>query len=290
MNSSSKNNSPLGAGGIIDAHQHFWNYDPISHAWINDDMQVIRQNFHPKDLQPVLHSNGVNGCVAVQADQTEAETDFLIELVKENNFIKGVVGWVDLRADNLHERLAHYQQTKIVKGFRHILQGEEPAFMLQESFKRGIGGLADFGFTYDLLVYPKHLSAALELVQAFPNQRFVIDHIAKPFIKDGLIDEWKTLIHSFTHSPNVSCKVSGIVTEADWKNWKSTDFTPYLDVITETFGSKRIMYGSDWPVCLVAASYERMYGLVKDYYAGFSKDEQADIFGNNAKEFYNLNT
>jgi L-fuconolactonase len=176
---------------VVDSHQHFWKYDPVDHEWINDDMSVIRKDFLPGDLLPILQQNNIDGCIAVQADQSEKETDFLIELANKNDFIKGVVGWVDLRAENIKERLAHYKQYSIVKGFRHILQGEDPAFMLQPDFVRGIAALKEFGFTYDILIYPKHLSSAIELVKQFPEQPFVIDHIAKPFIKDGLIDDWK---------------------------------------------------------------------------------------------------
>ena len=279
-------NNPL--TGAIDAHQHFWQYHPVQHSWINDDMAVIRKNFSPADLQPVLQQNGVAGCVAVQADQTEAETDFLLQLAQKNDFIKGVVGWVDLRAANLRQKLEHYAQFRPVKGFRHILQGEEPAFMLQPDFIKGIGLLAKFNFTYDILIYPQHLQAAAALVQQFPDQPFVIDHIAKPFIKDGVIDGWKKDITAIAQYPNVHCKLSGMVTEADMRNWKPSDFTPYLDVVTEAFGINRIMYGSDWPVCLVAASYKDMMDIVKNYFSSFTAGEQQAVFRTNATAFYHL--
>ncbi len=272
----------------IDAHQHFWQYDPVTHDWINEGMSVIRKDFLPQDLQPLLQQNKVAGCVAVQAAQSEKETDFLIQLAKENAFIKGIVGWVDLRGEDIRDRLMHYQQEKIVKGFRHILQGEDPVFMLQPGFLRGIAALQEFGFTYDILIFPKHLPAVLELVKQFPDQPFVIDHIAKPFIRTGLIDEWKKGIIAIAQFPNVYCKVSGMVTEADWKNWKKEDITPYLDIIVNHFGIKRLLYGSDWPVCLVAGSYEKMMGLVRDYFSSFSSAEQELIFGRNASQFYQL--
>lgn len=282
-------NSPFrGPWGEIDAHQHFWKYNPVVHQWINDDMHVIRKDFLPADLLAILQQNNISGCVAVQADQSEKETDFLIELAKENSFIKAVVGWVDLRGKNIHERLAHYQQYAVVKGFRHILQGEEPAFMLQPEFLKGIGALKEFGFTYDILIYPQHLSSAIQLVKQFPEQVFVIDHIAKPFIKDGLIDEWKEGMQTIAQFPNVCCKVSGMITEADWKNWKQEDLTPYLDVVVESFGTDRLMYGSDWPVCLVAASYKKMIGVVRDHFSSFSVSEQENIFRKNAIRFYHL--
>lgn len=286
MISANKNSSPLGGG--IDAHQHFWHYHPVTQNWINEDMAVIRKDFLPADLAPVLRENTIDACVAVQADQSEKETEFLIRLANENSFIKGVVGWVDLRAENIRERLLLYRQYPVVKGFRHILQGEEPGFMLQPGFLRGIAALKEFGFTYDILIYPKHLSAALELVKQFPDQPFVIDHMAKPFIKDGLIEEWKKGIQAIARYPNVYAKVSGMVTEADWNKWKALDFVPYLDTVTEAFGINRLLYGSDWPVCLVAASYADMIGMVRNYFLSFSPAEQASVFGGNAANFYHL--
>jgi len=272
----------------IDRHQHFWKYDPVQHSWIDDAMAVIRKDFLPAHLKPLLQENNIDGCIAVQADQSEAETNFLLSLQRENDFIKGIVGWVDLRAENIEERLAHYKQFNAVKGFRHILQGEDPSFMLQPDFLRGIAALKDFGFTYDILIFPQHLFAANELVKQFPQQQFVIDHIAKPYIKAGLVDDWKKDMQSIAQYDNVYCKVSGMVTEADYKGWKKTDFTPYLDVVVNAFGTKRIMYGSDWPVCLVAASYNEMINIVNEYYASFTRAEQEDVFGNNATAFYNL--
>jgi L-fuconolactonase len=274
--------------GGIDAHQHFWHYEPVKHSWINDEMAAIRKDFMPADLQLVLKENGIEGCVAVQADQTAAETDFLLQLSNENDFIKGIAGWVDLRSENIEERLAYYSQFKKIKGFRHILQGEEPEFMLQSSFVHGIAALQKFNFTYDILIFPKHLAAALQLVKQFPDQPFVIDHIAKPFIKDGLINEWKIGMEALAQYPNVQCKISGMVTEADMRNWKQTDFTPYLDVVTAAFGINRIMYGSDWPVCLSAGSYAAVINIVKDYFSSFSADEQNSFFRKNATEFYHL--
>jgi L-fuconolactonase len=281
-----KNSSIIPA--CIDAHQHFWHYEPARHSWVNDEMAVIRKDFVPANLQPVLRANGVEGCVAVQADQTETETDFLLGLSAANDFIKGVVGWVDLRSDSLEKRLEHYAACKKLKGFRHVLQGEEPSFMLQPAFTRGIGLLKKYNFTYDILIYPAHLAAAAQLVQQFPDQAFIIDHIAKPYIKDGLIAEWKKGMMAIAQYPNVHCKISGMVTEADMRNWQQADFEPYLDVVTECFGINRIMYGSDWPVCLAAGSYESIMGIVKKYFAGFSTHEQQLFFGKNAAAFYHL--
>ncbi|WP_207492374.1 amidohydrolase family protein [Aridibaculum aurantiacum] len=273
----------------IDSHQHFWQYDPVRESWITDEMRVIRRDFMPHDLEPVLQQNGLDGCVVVQSDQSEEHNDFLLELANNNAFIKGIVGWVDLRAEDIHDRLRHYKQFESIKGFRHVLQGEEDrSLMLRPAFMKGIAALKDFGFTYDILIFPDQLQYIPEFVAAHPDQKFVIDHIAKPYIKDKKIEEWKRDMQAVAKHKNVYCKISGMVTEADFKNWKKEDFTPYIDAVVEAFGTSRIMFGSDWPVCLVAASYEEMIGIVKEYFASFSADEQEKIFGGNAQQFYNL--
>ena len=273
---------------IIDTHQHFWKYDPVNYSWINDDMQVIRRDFLPGDLATVLHENKVQGCIAVQADQTEEETDWLILLAAKNDFIKGIVGWVDLRSDKIEERLLHYTQFKKLKGFRHVLQGEEPSFMLQKDFLNGISQLDEYGFAYDILIFPYQLEAALQLVEQFPQQRFVVDHVAKPYIKDGKIDEWKAGIEKLAQHQYLYCKISGMVTEADWHHWTAEQLKPYLDVVVESFGIDRIMFGSDWPVCLVASSYSKWLETVQNYFESFSKEDQEKVFSSNAIKFYNL--
>jgi L-fuconolactonase len=273
---------------IIDTHQHFWKYDPVNYSWINDEMQVIRRDFLPGDLAVVVNEEKLLGTVAVQADQTEAETDWLLQLAAKNDFIKGVVGWVDLRSSHIEERLQHYQQFSKLKGFRHVLQGEEPSFMLQERFLNGISKLNEYGFAYDILIFPQHLEAALQLVKQFPQQRFVVDHVAKPTIKDGKIDEWKTGMQQLAKHNNVYCKISGMVTEADWKNWTAEQLKPYIDVVVESFGIDRIMYGSDWPVCLVASSYNKWIETVKEYFSTYSAEDQEKVFSGNAIKFYQL--
>lgn len=273
----------------IDAHQHFWLFDPVRDSWITDDMSVIQRDFLPGDLAPVLKANSFNGCVAVQADQSEEQNKFLLQLAEKNDFIKGIVGWVDLKSDNIKERLQYYRQFTKMKGFRHVLQGEEDrALMLKPKFMNGIAALKEFDFTYDILIYPDQLKYLPEFLSAHPEQKFVIDHIAKPDIKSGKVDEWKEAITGAAGYENVWCKISGMVTEADWKNWKKEDFHPYLDVIIGTFGPKRIMYGSDWPVCLVAGSYESMLGIVREYFSSFSASQQQAFFGGNAIDFYGL--
>jgi L-fuconolactonase len=274
----------------IDSHQHFWKYDPVRDGWITNAMAVIQKDFSPNDLQPVLQQNGFEGCVVVQSDQSEAENEFQLANAANHDFIKGVVGWVDLMAPSLEEKLKYYSGFKKMKGFRHVLQGEKNrAFMLQPQFIKGIGLLAKYNFTYDILIFPDQLKHTIDLVKAFPGQPFVIDHIAKPAIKDKEIGEWKKDIEAIAKYENVSCKISGMVTEADWRQWKKADLTPYIDVITNAFGAKRILYGSDWPVCLVAAPYEQVVEIVKDHFSSFSRNEQELFFGGNAINFYNLN-
>ena len=274
---------------VIDSHQHFWKYEPVKHSWIDDDMSVIRRDFSPSDLAKVYQENSIDGCVAVQADQTLEETDFLIDLASINNFIKGIVGWVDLRAENIENVLEKYSTDKIVKGFRHVVQGEaDHNFLLRPNFYRGISLLEKHNFTYDILVFPHQLGSVLEFVKKFPHQKFVIDHIAKPYIKDGYFEGWATMMTAIGKHENVSCKMSGMVTEADFNIWTPEQIHPYMDTVLEAFGSKRILFGSDWPVCLVAGNYSKIKKLTTDFISQLSKIEQNSIMGNNAIEFYNL--
>ena len=274
---------------IIDAHQHFWNYDPVKDAWITDDMKVIQSDFLPRHLLPVLTQNNVDGCVAVQADQSENETAFLLELASKHDFIKGVVGWIDLCAENIHEQLTYYNQFSKLKGFRHIVQAEpDPEFLLREDFCRGIHALAKYDFTYDILVYPVQLPAVTAFVKKFPQQRLVIDHMAKPDFKSGDIQEWEKHMRIIAKEPHVYCKLSGMVTEADWQNWQPAHFAPFLDVALEAFGADRLLFGSDWPVCQLAGSYTEVKQLITDYISRLSATEQANIMGGNAVRFYNL--
>jgi len=272
----------------IDAHQHFWKFDPVRDAWIDDTMSVIQRDFLPKDLQPILTENNIDACVAVQADQSETETEFLLALAAKNELIKGVVGWVDLRKENAEERLAHYAKNPLFKGVRHIAQGEPDDFLKRKDVQGGIGLLAPYDLTYDILVFARQLPAAIELVKAFPKQKFVLDHLAKPQISKGLDKEWPTNIAALAEHPNVFCKLSGMVTETDDFKWKQSDFTPFLDVIFTSFGMDRVMYGSDWPVCLLAADYTAQLNILQEYIADFSESEQSKIMGGNATSFYDL--
>lgn len=273
----------------IDAHQHFWHFDPVRDSWITEEMAVIRRDFLPQDLEPVLQQHGFDGCVVVQADPSPAENLFQLANARNHDFIKGVVGWVDLWDKDVADQLANLKQYPKLKGFRAILQGAaDPALMLQPAFQRGLRQLARFGYTYDILIYANQLRYIPELVAAFPDQPFVVDHLAKPEIKKGDIAGWRREIQAVAAHENVSCKVSGLVTEADWHHWQPADFRPYLDTVVDAFGPERLLYGSDWPVCLVAASYTQMLNLVQDYFAGFSPAEQDLIFGGNAVKFYGL--
>lgn len=273
----------------IDSHQHFWKYHPVKDAWITDDMKVIQRDFLPADLLPLLQQNNVDGCVAVQADQSEMETNFLLQPAHENDFVKGIVGWVDLRAANLEERLQHFAQYKKIKGFRHIVQAE-PAddFLLSTDFCNGIALLSKYNFTYDILVFPRQLKHVATFVQRFPEQPFVIDHLAKPDFKKADFAEWEKAMRAAAAYPNVWCKVSGMVTEADWKNWTNDNFTYCLDVVVDAFGINRLMFGSDWPVCLVAASYQETCNIIHRYFMQFSIAEQEKLWGKNAVDFYHL--
>jgi len=273
----------------IDAHQHFWKYNKESHGWINDEMAAIRKDFFPGDLLPELSSNGIEGTVLVQVDQTEEENTFMLGLAEHNDFIKGVVGWVDLRSDKIESRLEYYQSKEKFCGFRHIVQGEPDVnFMLGKAFQNGISLLEKYGFTYDILIFPTQLEAALKLVKTFPNQKFVIDHLAKPYIKKGEVEPWGKLMTEIAKYENVYCKVSGMVTEADFHNWKYENFIPYLDVVANSFGTSRIMFGSDWPVCLLGGSYSKVKGVTDNYFNAFSENEKKNIFGENAIRFYAL--
>ncbi|NIJ45888.1 L-fuconolactonase [Wenyingzhuangia heitensis] len=274
---------------VIDSHQHFWNYEPVKHEWIDDEMAVIRRDFTPEDLQKVYSENDIDGCVVVQADQTLEETNFLIDLASKNNFIKGVVGWVDFRGDNIDDVLEHYSQFDVLKGFRHVVQGEaDHNFLLRDNFLKGISKLEKYDFVYDILVFPHQLGTVLEFVKKFPNIKFVIDHIAKPYIKDGFYDGWAVLMAEIAKHPNVYCKISGMVTEADYKTWTPEQLEPYLQLVLDSFGTDRIMFGSDWPVCLVAGNYTEIKETITNFIAKLSLPEQSAIMGENAIKFYNL--
>ena len=270
----------------LDAHQHFWSYDAAQYPWIPRG-SALHRDWLPGDLAPLLAGAGLDGCIAVQARQTVEESRWLLELAEHHAIIKGVVGWVDLRAAKVGEELAELARHPRFVGVRHVVQDEpDDDFMLGADFLRGIGELRAHKLTYDILIVPRQLPAAIALVKRFPEQPFVLDHIAKPPIKAGTFSPWREQIRELAKSPNVLCKVSGMVTEADAKGWKPADFRPYLDVVFEAFGEDRLMYGSDWPVCLLAAEYAQVFALVRDCLAPLSAEAQAKVLGGNAARFY----
>lgn len=272
----------------LDAHQHFWHFDPVRDAWITESMAVLRRDYLPDDLAPELSTRAIDGTIAVQADQSERETAFLLELAEEHPTVRGVVGWVDLRSDDLRRMLEHFTTFPGFRGVRHIAQAEPDDFLEREDVVRGIAQLADFGLTYDILVYERQLPAALALVARLPDQPFVIDHIAKPRIADGVLHPWAEHMRELAQHPNVWCKVSGLVTEADWRAWTPDDLRPYLDVVFDAFGADKLMFGSDWPVCLLAGSYARVLGVVEEYAAQLREAERDALFGGTAAGFYGI--
>jgi len=273
----------------IDAHQHFWLYDPKRDSWITDEMSVIQRDFLPNDISKTLKENNIDGVVAVQADQSHQETKFLVELSQVYKMIKGVVGWVDLRSSNIDTYLEDFRRHDIIKGFRHVIEGEPDGdFLIKDDFLRGIESLTAFDYTYDLLIRPRHYQSTLECVRSNPNQKFMLDHIAKPPIKSQEFEDWAVFIEDLASCPNVLCKVSGLATEADWKNWQLDHFSQYIDHVIKSFGKDRFCFGSDWPVCLLAASYEQSIEIVQDKLKDFTTEEQNQFWGGNAVKFYNL--
>ena len=273
----------------IDAHQHFWIYNPAEYDWIDDSMSALRRDFLPADLKSELDGSDFQGSVAVQARQTLEETRWLLELAERSPSILGVIGWVDLRSPEIRSQLKVLSQNPKLVGVRHIVQSEpDDRFLLQPEFLRGIATLEEFDLAYDILIYTKHLSIAAEFVERFPRQRFVLDHLAKPPIKTGQINSWAHGIRKLAEFPNVFCKLSGLVTEADWQHWQTEQIVPFLDVAFESFGPDRLMIGSDWPVCLVAASYERAIEVAKTYFQAKSMECREAVLGGNAKRFWRL--
>jgi L-fuconolactonase len=273
----------------IDAHQHFWRYDPAEYGWIDDSMGVLRRDFLPGDLEPLLARAGFDRCVAVQARQTLEETRFLLELAERHASIAGVVGWVDLQSPEARAQLEGLARHPKLVGIRHIVQGEpDDRFLLRPEFGRGVALLEDFGLAYDILIYSRHLSVAAEFVARFPRQRFVLDHLAKPEIKAGEIRAWERGLRALSAFPNVLAKLSGLVTEADWSAWTEAQMRPYLDVAFDSFGPERLMIGSDWPVCTLAAGYDRTLALVTDYLEDRPSAEKDAVLGGNAARFWRL--
>jgi L-fuconolactonase len=273
----------------IDAHHHCWKYQPEKHSWIDASMKAIRRDFGPEDLQVSLERNDVVGTVLVQVDQEPEENHFMLTLAQTSPFVKGIVGWIDLHAPDLAEKLDMWAGEPLMKGFRHIAQAEPDDFLARPEIIKGIGQLGKFGFTYDILIKPPQMEAALQLVRALPDQAFVLDHMAKPYIGAGEMDVWAKHIRMLAASPNVFCKISGMVTEADWRHWTNAQLFPYMEVVLESFGTHRIMFGSDWPVCLVAASYDAVIDTTRQFIKSLSTHEREAIWYKNAERFYRLN-
>lgn len=273
---------------VVDAHVHFWKYDKKRFDWISSDMKILRQDHLPEHLSLTLKRNEVDGVVAVQADQSELETHFLVELAKTHPVIKAVVGWVDLQDDRLEERLQYFSQYSIIRGWRHIVQSEADDFLYGEKFRRGIRLLQPLGYTYDILIYHHQLKAAVDFATAFPEQPLVVDHCAKPDIRNKELDTWKKRIRELAACPNVYCKLSGLLTETKWKDWSPSEFYPYLDTVFDAFGTDRLMFGSDWPVMLLSGIYVQWKSLLEKYMENHSREDWEKVFGLNAAGFYKL--
>ena len=272
----------------IDAHQHFWHYDPVQYGWIDGSMQVLRRDFMPADLRPEASSAGIDRTIAVQTRQDLEETRWLLQLASSHAIIAGVVGWVDLQCADVDVQLQELTADPRLVGIRHILQAESPGFMSSSGFRRGLARVERYGLTYDILVYSRQLPEVLELVAAFPNQRFVLDHLGKPDIKGGGFAAWRRNFTALGGFPHVWCKLSGLVTEADWRSWTAAQLRPYIDTALECFGADRLMIGSDWPVCTLASSYGRTLQTLEDALAGCSAAERASVLGGTAQRLWRL--
>jgi L-fuconolactonase len=273
----------------LDAHQHFWRYNPQEYPWMSDEMPALKQDYLPDDLQPLLQAIGFDGSVVVQARQNLAETDWLLELADQYDFIKGVVGWVDLRSPEVRRQLERYAPHPKLRGVRHVVHDEpDDEFMLRPDFQRGIAALKEFNLTYDLLLFPRHLPVAVKVVERFPEQPFVVDHIAKPEIKHQRLSPWKEDLQALARYEQVMCKLSGMVTETHWGQWQPEDFRPYLDIVVNVFGPRRVMIGSDWPVCTLSGRYQQVMDIVLTYAQQFPADVQAGMLGDNCARFYGI--
>lgn len=273
----------------IDAHHHLWRYDAEEYAWITDEMAAIRRDFLTGDLRDALRSANVDAAIAVQARQSIEETEWLLSCTDFTPEIVGVVGWLPLKADNLSFLLDQVASPRLA-GLRHVVQAESDGFLDDPAFDRGIAHLTSRGLTYDVLIYERQLSEAIRFVDRHPRQPFVLDHAAKPRIAAGELEPWATHIHELARRPNICCKLSGLVMEANWSAWNLDTLRPYLDTCVEAFGTDRLLAGSDWPVCLVASSYAGWWAVLEEYFVPFSAPEKEKVFGANAVSFYHLST
>jgi L-fuconolactonase len=273
----------------IDSHHHFWRYDAVQYNWIDDAMSPIRRDFLPGDLAPVIREAGIDGVISVQARQTVDETRWLLDLAHEHDFIRGVVGWVPLINADVKRHIERFKENRKLVCVRHVVQGEpDDDFILRDDFNRGVETLKEFDLRYDILIFERHLPQTIAFVDRHPQQVFVLDHVAKPKIKAAEIEPWRTNMRELARRPNVYCKVSGMVTEANPQTWTPEKLRPYFDVVLEAFGPRRLMFGSDWPVCLVAVPYSRWMNTVVDWTSDLSPAERERIFGATALEAYGL--
>ena len=276
---------------MIDSHQHFWNYNEERDTWITPEMSILRADYYPNYSESLFKEQGFTGCIAVQADSSEEETLFLLALAEQNEFIQGVVGWVDLQSKNIEDRLAYFTQFEAIKGFRHIVQGEkDPLFLARKEFIKGVKSLASFDLAYDLLIYPHQLKSAITFCESCDDQRIVLDHLAKAPLKSGNIQQWKKEIQAFSGLSHVSAKISGIVTEAKDQSWTQQQVNEIVEVAMEVFGPERLMIGSDYPVVLVNSNLERWVNTFHEALNSLSKTEKEHIYQANARQFYQLET
>jgi L-fuconolactonase len=273
----------------IDAHHHFWKYDPVRYSWMNERMEVLKKDYQPADLLVEIEKTGIDGVVSVQADQSMLETDELLEHAARHDFIKGVVGWFPLSDSSVEEVLSEYAQNPWLKGVRHVVQDEpDDRFILGNAFNEGIRKLEQFDLVYDILIYERQLAPSIEFVDLHPNLSFVLDHVAKPRIGDGLMDPWKEQMFELARRENVTCKLSGMATEANWTEWTLDGLRPYMEVALDAFGPNRLMFGSDWPVARLAVDYEPWVSLCREFISTLSPHEREAIEGGNAIRAYRL--
>ena len=274
----------------IDSHHHFWKYDPHTYSWMNEKMEVLKVDYQPIDLRKEIEEAGIDGVVSVQADQSLRETDDLLEHAKTNDFILGVVGWFPLADSNVKDLFDKYSNNQLLKGIRHVIQDEpDDNFILDDQFNRGVSLIKDYNWVYDILIYERQLGPSIQFVDRHPEQIFVLDHIAKPRIGESVIEPWKAQMYEMSKRENVSCKLSGIATEAKWNEWKKEDLIPYMEIALDAFGPGRVMFGSDWPVAKLAVEYGPWVEICRDFISSLSDNEKSLIEGRVALEIYGLN-
>ncbi len=271
----------------LDSHVHFWQYIPAEYGWIDDTMAPLRRDFMPEDALAVMRPAGIDACVVVQVRQTLGETRWMLQLADQHPFIAGVVGWVDLQSEDLDTQIESVAHPKLV-GIRHIVQAERDDFLLDDRFRRGVEHLARHGLAYDILIYARQMPAAIDFASRLPGVRLVLDHLGKPEIKRNGFDSWRRDLDRLAAIPHMCAKLSGLVTEADWNRWTIEDLHRYVNAAIDAFGPERLMFGSDWPVCTLAAPYGRVIEIIRRAIDGRPQSEQDSIFGGTARRLWNL--